>query len=735
VSQMKVILENLVSSENAIREPTSMEFDQRWQTTKPNTIPTTDNAISEPKGAKVGDSQKFTPIGAFKIDTVPSKIDSPRFSLKKSDITRNVSGSLDSVESDVPEMDSWVKGVAVNDEEDEKLVRNISEAIRDLDLALALEKTSSESSSHNSPKKDHGPRVDFKLGGNTSSFIHTPKTFELSSLQNTMEPQSLLFNSLIFPEAAESLSVQSSLFDAEEEVWKKRIERGEFSEKVKEKSKSIADLMVLTHIEPSDESDEDKNSFSWRQNNPKLSLTCNNFGSDSDIRHAVLEAEFEENLKRLSHEHKEHGRFESLTVIVPDEAKRVNIIKSLQWDPKSDFLWKTASDSECFKNSSQKMNENNTDMEPCDAKNEEKLTNSQNINQSKANERNIFENNKEHAEEKPISKNEKPCFSEDLNENVLFDNPKKSSIDDNETTDKLNVNAQLDIKPVENKIVPDLISVVMGPFEDHTLGHYQAITTRYGEINTQNGHFDQLDNVNRLLEATQPLFGQPASPSETNFDNTLFPVEKSEPNTMANVIEPIITDSSFKNTQSEITPEICKPTESIGENVEVLLEKHLLCSPENKAKPLENGEKHSPTHFPTELDPLEINSQDLKDERTETLPLAQNQETLFKGKEASIVNGLNEATPMELEISSQVLDDNRRSPEPVSQELPTVSSELSRSNGVESPNLDPLSESHTEAEPIINSVTNLGEFMALGYKHLCCFSPKSEVGIDNNHTR
>ncbi|CAG7727364.1 unnamed protein product [Allacma fusca] len=45
--------------------------------------------------------------------------------------------------------------------------------------------------------------------------------------------------------------------DPEEDSWRKRIELGEISQKVKEKSQSVQDLMVLTHVEPSDLSDPD----------------------------------------------------------------------------------------------------------------------------------------------------------------------------------------------------------------------------------------------------------------------------------------------------------------------------------------------------------------------------------------------------------------------------------------------------------------------------------------------
>ena len=43
--------------------------------------------------------------------------------------------------------------------------------------------------------------------------------------------------------------------ETEEESWRGRVERGAYTEKVKQKSKSVADLMVLVHIEPESDAD------------------------------------------------------------------------------------------------------------------------------------------------------------------------------------------------------------------------------------------------------------------------------------------------------------------------------------------------------------------------------------------------------------------------------------------------------------------------------------------------
>ncbi|EFN83866.1 uncharacterized protein LOC105183797 isoform X2 [Harpegnathos saltator] len=90
---------------------------------------------------------------------------------------------------------------------------------------------------------------------------------------------------------------QESGSETEEESWKGRIEQGIYTEKVKQKSKSVTDLMVLVHIDPDSDAEwsigaqvPDKTA------KKKLPTT----GSDSDLRHTVLPAnEFDKTLKRL----------------------------------------------------------------------------------------------------------------------------------------------------------------------------------------------------------------------------------------------------------------------------------------------------------------------------------------------------------------------------------------------------------------------------------------------------
>lgn len=195
---------------------------------------------------------------------------------------------------DKDDFESWLKGVDTTNEEDVKFVKKISEAIKDLDDALAMEKTSSssdESSRQESPLKDsnvqeENPVLDFRLG-----------PLNEVRKQINLEPLTLQDDSLVRRDSSGSDT---------DETWRKRIERGEFSEKVKEKSKSVTDLMILTHIE-SEGSESDSlpsltRQYSIEMTKRKLSgpkMSTIGFSSEGNIRGAVLGEEFQDSLKQL----------------------------------------------------------------------------------------------------------------------------------------------------------------------------------------------------------------------------------------------------------------------------------------------------------------------------------------------------------------------------------------------------------------------------------------------------
>lgn len=90
--------------------------------------------------------------------------------------------------------------------------------------------------------------------------------------------------------------LQESGSETEEESWKGRIEQGVYTEKVRQKSKSVTDLMVLVHIDPDSDAEWSLRTQAPERNvKKKLPAT----GSDSDLRHAVPVDEFDEALKKL----------------------------------------------------------------------------------------------------------------------------------------------------------------------------------------------------------------------------------------------------------------------------------------------------------------------------------------------------------------------------------------------------------------------------------------------------
>ena len=88
---------------------------------------------------------------------------------------------------------------------------------------------------------------------------------------------------------------QESGSETEEESWRGRVERGAYTEKVKQKSKSVADLMVLVHID----SDSDVDVSLGPQSTDKTKKRIPASGSDGDLRCAVLAEEFDEAIRKL----------------------------------------------------------------------------------------------------------------------------------------------------------------------------------------------------------------------------------------------------------------------------------------------------------------------------------------------------------------------------------------------------------------------------------------------------
>ncbi|XP_015191289.1 PREDICTED: uncharacterized protein LOC107074386 isoform X2 [Polistes dominula] len=91
-------------------------------------------------------------------------------------------------------------------------------------------------------------------------------------------------------------TTQESGSETEEESWRGRIERGVYTEKVKQKSKSVTDLMVLVHIDP--ESDGEL-SMGTQMTEKTIKKRLSTTGSDSDLTRNMIVDEFDEALRKL----------------------------------------------------------------------------------------------------------------------------------------------------------------------------------------------------------------------------------------------------------------------------------------------------------------------------------------------------------------------------------------------------------------------------------------------------
>lgn len=252
------------NSEHSSNAPVSLQdFDNRWDNFKPNTIVKTDNQ-----------QDSIQPSDTVTVLNFNNAVNS-------SPSLKNLAGSLDNLlDSDNKQLDSWLENVA-SSTGDLSYVKGLSDAINDLDNAIALENiSSSESSSRpNSGNVKHARnKLQFKLGPMQS------KSNYLTSDSNK--------NSLLIPRT-------SSESETEDENWKRKIERGAYTEKVRQKSRSVADLMILTHIDTSESDSETMPSLDTRVSHKNSLL----FGSEGNLLN--VESRFQEELRKLQVERRD----------------------------------------------------------------------------------------------------------------------------------------------------------------------------------------------------------------------------------------------------------------------------------------------------------------------------------------------------------------------------------------------------------------------------------------------
>ncbi|XP_059477234.1 uncharacterized protein LOC132197739 isoform X2 [Neocloeon triangulifer] len=221
ISQIKGMLHHLLSN----KAQADKTFEERWATLKPN-----HSGLQQ-----IPEQQEhIVVIEQHDLFASPSK-DFPIAEKQRSPSLQNLHGSLDDVQElrsiSLPNSRevSPVKTIATmisstgdlfssqSSTLDDDDTRKICEAIQDLDDALALEQTSSSE---------------------CSSIVCTP----IRRHSITAKP--------------EDMTLRADSDSEEEETWRGRVERGEFSEKVRQKSQSVQDLMVLTHIDSSSDGDD-----------------------------------------------------------------------------------------------------------------------------------------------------------------------------------------------------------------------------------------------------------------------------------------------------------------------------------------------------------------------------------------------------------------------------------------------------------------------------------------------
>ncbi|XP_056647700.1 uncharacterized protein LOC130452439 [Diorhabda sublineata] len=127
----------------------------------------------------------------------------------------------------------------------------------------------------------------------------------------------------------------SSGSETEEENWRNKVERGAYTEKVRQKSRSVADLMVLTHVDYSEsESETPLHSLEYRINYKNVRLagldginslentTSIMYGSEGNLLN--VQDTFKEELRRLKEERRDSLLF------VPDNVSQINSFRSTE---------------------------------------------------------------------------------------------------------------------------------------------------------------------------------------------------------------------------------------------------------------------------------------------------------------------------------------------------------------------------------------------------------------------
>ncbi|XP_044005406.1 protein PFF0380w-like isoform X2 [Aphidius gifuensis] len=139
---------------------------------------------------------------------------------------------------------------------------------------------------YNDDDDDNIMNNEIKISTSSSSILNTNQQRAIFKLG----PDELIINN-------NQLSNESGS-ETEEESWRGRVERGVYTEKVKQKSKSVADLMILTHIDS--DSDVELSSMASQINDKIGKKKLTTTGSVDDLRFTKLNTtKFNDELKKL----------------------------------------------------------------------------------------------------------------------------------------------------------------------------------------------------------------------------------------------------------------------------------------------------------------------------------------------------------------------------------------------------------------------------------------------------
>lgn len=285
VSQIDLMLTDLwqVYKNTKTSTLTADDFDKRWELCKPNSL-----------------------VKNYRVDN--AEIEECGTNIKKplSPSLNNLHGSLDNLLDSSDQMELWLEKITKSD--DLSLAKSNSIAILSLDGPLVLEISSSDSSDRASPKQKKlkmKSKIDFDL--NTKFRDKQPYNFSDSAL---------------FSQRTSSES------ETEDENWRNKVERGAYTEKVRLKSRSVADLMILTHVDYSEsESETPLPSLDYRVNYKNVRYAPKNnlenisltYGSEGNL--LSVHDTFQEELKKLKEERRDSLLF------VPDNYSQTSFNK------------------------------------------------------------------------------------------------------------------------------------------------------------------------------------------------------------------------------------------------------------------------------------------------------------------------------------------------------------------------------------------------------------------------